>query len=133
MSAVLRKALFWLLMLVLPLHGIAASIVPLHAIGHGAAQMQQGLPEVAGSGLDVALAQSAATDCVGMLAGCDHPQVAGLFKCGLSAVCALVAVPDLQRSCFLQAQASQAPVAALPQLQVAFCTGAPERPPRFFS
>lgn len=132
MATALRKALFWVLMLVLPLQGIAAiTMMPLHALRQGAAQMQEGSRSGAPSGMDAASMAHPSGDCGGMMAGCEHAHAPGLSKCGLSAVCGLVAAPALQLLPLLQVCSSQAPVARLLNVRVAFCTGAPDRPPRF--
>lgn len=135
MSAALRKALFWLIVLVLPLHGLAAASMTLpHVRAQGVMQMPESAVQSTRSGMDVGLmAVQTADDCAGMTGGCDHPHAAGVLKCGLSAVCGLVAAPSLQMPSFLQPGSSRAPVPMQMRPRVAFCTGAPERPPRLLS
>jgi hypothetical protein len=132
MPAVLRNALFWLLMLVVPLQGIAGTVMQLHA---PAQDMMRMASSSGAHGSDMAMHAAAPTHaahpCAGRVAGCDDRHTPGMPKCGLSAVCGLVAAPALQSRVFILVPASQAPQAGCLQLQVAFCTGAPERPPRF--
>lgn len=132
MSALLRKALFWLMMLAIPLQGIAGvAMRPLHAPAYAMGQMQ------AAGGMDVhasdampGMAQHAVKDCADVLPGCDHRHAGGLLKCGLSAACGLVAGPAVQMPAFVRPGPSQAPAPLRSNLRVAFCTGAPDRPPR---
>lgn len=135
MFAELRKALLWLLMLVLPLQGIAAlSMMPLHALERGAPQMRENSATSAAACARVgSMAPQAANECDRMMAGCDHSHAGGVLKCGLSAACGLVAAPALQMPSFLQPGSSRAPVRMQTRLKVAFCTGAPERPPRLLA
>lgn len=135
MSAALRKALFWLLVLVLPLHGLAAASMMLpHVRAQGVMQMPESALQRSQLNMDAGtVAAQAAEDCAGMPASCDHPHAAGVLKCGLSAACGLVAAPALQMPSLLQPGSSRAPVPMRTRLRVAFCTGAPERPPRLLA
>lgn len=125
MSAVFRKALFWLLMLALPLHGAAAvamglaSAASAHAASVQAARMVQ---------VDAA-AHPVAPDCADM-PDCGFSTHASL-KCGLSSSCGVVAAPPASPPhAFSMPLARRLHLAAPVQHAIAFCTGAPERPPR---
>ena len=131
MSAVLRKVLFWLVMLALPLHGITAAAAMPQSAGHGAVQMQDG------SRHDEALAMGTtgitrhSTEiCAGLLPGCAAHGHQGSMNCSLSAPCGLVAAAALQNPP-LPGHTASAPVAVPSHERVAFFTDAPERPPRF--
>lgn len=133
MSAALRKALFWLLMLALPLQGVAAGVMPIHARGQPESShfsMQQAAGETAAAGMQQMSTSGALDDCASLAVGCEHSRAKGAFKCGLAAACALVAAPGLERLSLADSRSSQAPHAPYLQSQVAFQTGAPERPPR---
>lgn len=135
MSAALRKALFWLLMLALPLQGVAAGVMPIHAAGQtesSHSSMQQVAGDTAAAGMRMSAA-GVLDDCASLAAGCEHSRAQGAFKCGLSAACALVAAPGLERLKLADSRSSQAPLAPYLQSQVAFQTGAPERPPRLLA
>lgn len=132
MSAVLRKALFWLLMLVVPLQGIAGSVMQLHAPAQGMVRMASSSnTPTSNMAMHASAPTHAVHPCAGSVPGCNDRHAPGMLKCGLSAACGLVAAPALQPRTFLQLPASEAPQARFLRLQVAFCTGAPERPPRF--
>jgi hypothetical protein len=135
MSVALRKALLWLVMLAFPLQGIAAASLPLLR-GAGCAVMRMEMragsvsimhPDVHADRMSMA---SPAAKEHGEMPGCDDPHAAGLLKCGQSGVCSLVAAPTLQMPSLLQAGSSPSPAPLTATLRVAFCTGAPDRPPR---
>lgn len=128
MSAALRKALFWLVMLALPLQGLATTSVSLHALGHGVMHM---VPETGTHATGITKAHALA-DCAGPAKGCEDCQSPGVVKCGLSAACALVAAPGLQMRASLQEAPAARPTAAPSNPLAGFCTGAPDRPPRSF-
>lgn len=131
MSAALRKALFWLVMLAFPLQGLATTGVSLHALGHGVMQM---VPEAATHATDnpSSTQAHALADCAGPAKGCEDCQSPGVVKCGLSAACAIVAAPGLQMRAPLQKMPAVHPTATPPNPFAGFCTGAPDRPPRSF-
>lgn len=130
MAAALRKALFWLVMLALPLQGIAvAGMAPLHVLEHGATQQNKASEKsVLAGGNASDMAPQSTGDCAGMMADCDRAP--GLLKCALSAVCGLVAAPALQMPASVQSESARAPIAVRSHARVAFYTDAPERPPR---
>lgn len=132
MSAMLRKALFWLVMLALPLHGMAAASmgsmhVPVRSAAHLRASMSMNMDSGAAT---TTVGSAAATDCPGMLFGCDQAHGFGLEKCGLSAVCGLVAGPVPEMPVFVRSGLSRTAAPAQFYQRAAFCTGAPDRPPR---
>ncbi len=134
MSAALRKVVFWLVMLAIPLHGIAAAtMMPLHWPGHGAVQMQEGSAQDEARGMDAAglMKPSMKGYADRLMANCDHGHLSGPMKCGLSAPCGLVAAPALQLPAFPRIEGASSPALMTSLVRVAFCTGAPERPPRF--
>lgn len=133
MSAALRKALFWLLMLVIPLQGLAGAVMPLHASEAGMGRMHSASNVSAPMTMHAASSAHAVDPCAAMVTGCDQSHAPGALKCGLSAVCGLVAAPALQLPPFIPPLASQAARPEFLHLQVAFCTGAPERPPRILA
>ena len=134
MSAALRKALFWLLMLLLPLQGFAAVVVqPVHGTAHGIARMtaQMRMADVAPTpGMHAVRDTRSMGDCGGFMPGCEHAGGSMLFKCSLSAVCGFVAGPAPHAHEFLQPATSLPPLPVCTLPSVAFCTGAPDRPPR---
>lgn len=132
MSAALRKALLWLLMLTLPSQGIAAvGMIALHTLEGDALQMRQALATNAASFAEVSsIAPQAAKHCERMTAACDDQHVSGHLNCALAAVCALSAAPASQIPAFLQSAVSGAPIPAELNPRVTFSTGAPDRPPR---
>lgn len=80
MSAALRKALFWLVMLALPLQGLATTTsVSLHALGHDVMHM---VPETGTHATGITKAHALA-DCAGPAKGCEDCQSPGVVKCGL--------------------------------------------------
>ncbi|NUZ08469.1 hypothetical protein [Piscinibacter koreensis] len=136
MHTLFRNALFWLLMLALPLQG--------NMVAGGFAFASGSLPQpqsTVRTGHDMASHASVAhheheahdqqqfsDDCEGM-PGCTNGQhTAG--KCMLSAHCAVVAVPSQPLPLVLAAVTPTLPVALQHARRLAFCTGAPERPPR---
>jgi hypothetical protein len=127
MSAALRNALFWLLIAMVPLQGIAAKVMLLQGPEQGTLLMQRS------SSLRGAITMDASgglQPCASMVVGSDPRQSHAMLQCRLSAVCGLVAAPALQFPAFLHPAESERPRSAFLQLQVAFPTGAPERPPR---
>jgi hypothetical protein len=129
MSA-LRKVLFWLVILALPLHGIAGvTMMPSHESGHGPVQMQEGAAHghpssMAGSGM----MKPSMKDCAELMADCG--QLFGVMKCHLSAPCGLVAAPALHVASLTAVEPAATPLIMPTPLRIEFCTGAPERPPR---
>lgn len=133
MSASLRKVLFWLVILAIPLHGIAgAGSMPRHQVGHAAMQMEAvGSAAAAGVMETAATMKQAMTGCADPASDCDHAQSKGIVKCNLSAPCGLVAATSSHSAVSLDRSLSAAPIAVPSHDRIAFCTGAPERPPRF--
>jgi hypothetical protein len=133
MSAALRKVLFWLVMLALPLHGIAgATMMPLHWPGHGAVQMQDGPAHGQAPGTHAnGMSKQSMQDSADLMMDCAHGHLKGSMKCSLSAPCGLVAAPALHLPAFLGETGTSTPVVLPSHERIAFCTGAPERPPRF--
>jgi hypothetical protein len=133
MSAALRKVLFWLVMLALPLHGIAATtMMPLHWPGDGAARMQDRFaqdqpPDMKAAGMT----GQSMKDCPDLMVDCALLHLKGSMKCNLSAPCGLVAAPALHIPAFLGDAGTSTPLVLPSHERIAFCTGAPERPPRF--
>lgn len=125
----LRKAVFWLVMLAIPVHGIAFTALPLHALGGLVTLAQQSDAEMGSKDAGMA-APHAGKDCAGMPWGCDFPHHDEMAKCGSAAACSFVAapVPQLERAAELQA--SGPPLTTRPNPRIAFFTSAPERPPR---
>jgi hypothetical protein len=130
MSALLRKALFWLLVLALPMQTSMAvgamSLAPgaaTHAEMH-AMQVRDASGPTAMPGVQA----SAQRDCANL------PDCAALHhaggKCALAAPCALVAAPMQQAVLFLPTAPRSIPPDATVQRRVSFFTGGPERPPR---
>lgn len=135
MSVGLRKALLWLVVLAFPLQGIAAASLPVLR-GAGCAvmrmEMQAGSVSIMHPHVHAdrtGMASQAAEEHAEM-PGCDDAHAAGLLKCGQSGLCSLVAAPNLQMPSLLQAGSSPSPAPLVASLRVAFCTGAPDRPPR---
>lgn len=132
MSAALRKALLWLVMLALPLQGIAAvGMMTLHALEGDALQMREALVASPLPFTDVSsMTERSGKDCERMIAGCDDPQVPGHMQCALSAACGLVSAPASQLPEFPQSAASGTPIRVESNVRVTFSTDAPDRPPR---
>lgn len=133
MSPALRKLLLWLVMLAIPLHGIASvAMTAQHWAGQGSMQMQEGAaPGNSGLAATAATVKQSATDCADLTMVCGHSHLKGLAKCNLSAPCGLVAAAAPAIATFLDRSASPAPFGLPSHERIAFCTGAPERPPRF--
>ena len=131
MSAALRKALFWIVMLALPLHGIASTMMPLHATGGQTVQTQQAFGHMDSDMADAsATVQHESKDCAGKLPGCDFSHHA-MVKCVVSGACAFVAAPGSALTSFVRSRPADAPPTLQTNVRIAFFTGAPERPPRF--
>lgn len=132
MSAVLRKILLWLAMLVLPVHSFAAVDMGLtHASGHGVMQMTMNAPMGLHSrSASTVMGPHGTKDCAGVLADCGDAHGAGALGCHLAAACGLVAVPAPLVPAFLQHLSSALPDIPRSNVRIAFFTGAPDRPPR---
>lgn len=132
MSAALRNALLWLVMLALPFQGIAAvGMMTRHALESGALQMDEALvaspvPFADGGNM----AERTGKVCERMMAGCDHPQVPGHVQCALSAGCGLVYAPASQSPECPQSAESGTPIRIESNVRVTFSTDAPDCPPR---
>ena len=129
MSA-LSRVLFWLVILVLPLHGIAGvTMMPSHSSGQAPVQMQDRSAhrEVSGGALN-GMMKPSMKDCAELMADCG--QLFGVMKCHLSAPCGLVAAPALHVASLDAVEPAAAPLIVPTRVPIDFCTGAPERPPR---
>jgi hypothetical protein len=118
----IRKALLWLVLLAFPLHGFAAG-----AMSHRpdtAMAVSIGHAHCAG-----AASAHAQPDGASMICACGLSQEPRA-KCSLSAACSLVAAPALALPQALTAEPGPAPALPRELGNFAFCTGAPERPPR---
>lgn len=133
MFVVLRTALFWLAMLAVPLQGFAAAgPMPMRMSAHDAVPMQA--QSVQASSVQPMVEDTASSDCVDLAIDCSHgSHMPGMAKCALSAGCALVAAPIPQSHVLVQSPSSTVAFPALVSADIAFLTGAPERPPRFLS
>ena len=129
MPAVLRKALFWLLMLALPMQtSMAVGAMRISPVSGPQAGMHvMHISEAGATGMadDQAPAQP---DCAG-LPDCAAMHRAG-GNCALAAPCALVPVPMGPIAMILPKILGCIPASVAVQRRVFFFTDGPERPPR---
>jgi hypothetical protein len=123
MDATLRKALLWLVLFALPLHGFAVSTMRLCPDPAMSAAAQAGHHS----------AVAAHDDCAGFAdsasSACDASK-ASAGKCSLSTACSMVVAPAMTAEPVPMAESGISPVLADTPPEIAFCTGAPDRPPR---
>ena len=127
MPPLIRRVLFWVLIIVLPVQSVMAGAVmrqPLKAAAHAFQAAGRGSAKL---GLDHAHMSS--SDCAGAVTH-QETDASGTRVCALLAACGMVAVSMPAGDFVAPAAGHSAPVTAFVQPAISFCTSGPERPPR---
>jgi hypothetical protein len=131
----IRKALFWLLLLALPLHGVAGGAMkacmempmPISQSTDHSATRHNAAADL--GSIAQASEQHGEPDCGTMATG-GHPVKSSMGGCAASAACGLVAATATPPALFFAPAVAASPAEPPSTPDAGFFTGAPDRPPR---